>query len=114
MVVGSGLIELFIPDVHSLKEKRSVVTKLIRKTQNEFNVSIAEVGGQDVWQRAQIGFAFVGNDRRVIDAKMNFIRTYMEDLRLAEIVGYRGEIVTYSQWMEDGMTPYGEDKYGDR
>ena len=63
MVVGSGIIDLWISESASLKEKRSVLRRLLKKTQNEFNVSIAEVGDNDHWRRAKIGFSVVGNDQ---------------------------------------------------
>lgn len=112
MVVGSGLIELFIPEVHSLKEKRSVLTKLIKRTQNEFNVSIAEVGEQDVWRRARIGISMVGNDRRVINAKMDHVLKFIEDLHIAEITGFKMELTSFSHQM-GAASSYGDEKYGD-
>jgi uncharacterized protein len=112
MVVGSGFVNLWIPEVRSLKEKRSILTKLIKKTQNEFNISIAEVGDQDVWKRSTIGFSLVGNDRRLIDAKVDHVLSYIEDLHLAEVIGSQIEIVNLSQ-SPDASPPYGDEKYGD-
>ncbi len=112
MVIGSGLIELWIPEVRSLKEKRSILTKLIKRTQNEFNISIAEVGDQDAWKRSKIGFSMVGNDRRLINAKMDHVLRFIEELNLAELIGSKMEVVSISQLM-DSHPSYGDDKYGD-
>jgi len=111
MVVGSGLIDLWIPEVRSLKEKRSILTKLIKRTQNEFNISIAEVGEQDAWKRSRIGFSMVGNDRRLINAKMDYVLKFIEGLNLAEVIGSRMEIVSFSEWMDSPS--YEGDKYAD-
>ena len=111
MVVGSGLIILWIPEMRSLKEKRSVLTKLLKRTQNEFNISIAEVDDQDDWKRSKIGFALVGNDRRVIDAKADHVLRFVEALNLAEVTGFKLEIVNFSEWLDS--PPYGGEKYGD-
>jgi len=111
MVVGSGLIALWIHDVRSLKEKRSILKKLIKRTQNEFNLSIAEVGEQDSWKRSTIGFSMVGNDSRLINSKMDHVVNFIEELNLAEIIGSKFEIVSLSHLM-DGFS-YGDDKYGD-
>jgi uncharacterized protein YlxP (DUF503 family) len=62
MVVGIGTIVLRVPGSTSLKGKRSVVKGVIRRLQNTFNASVAEVGANDNHQRAEIGLAFVGND----------------------------------------------------
>jgi uncharacterized protein len=100
MVVGTGLIDLLIPNCGSLKEKRSALQRIIRRTQNEFNVSIAEVGDNDVWRRARIGFSVVGNDKPTINAKMDHILRFIERLQIAEIVRSRMEIMSYADLMD--------------
>ena len=102
---------MWIPEVRSLKEKRSILTKLIKRTQNEFNVSIAEVGEQDDWKRAKIGFSLVGNDSRLINAKVDYVFKFIEELHLAEVIGSKIEIVSVS--LELDAPNYGDDKYGD-
>jgi uncharacterized protein len=62
MVVGLCTIQLEIPMAQSLKEKRHVLRSLIRRIQNDFNVSIAEVDRQDAWQEAVLGVACVSGD----------------------------------------------------
>ncbi len=63
MVVGICPIELALPGNDSLKEKRSVLKPLLIKLRREFNVSVAEVGDQDVWRSATLGVAAVSNDQ---------------------------------------------------
>jgi uncharacterized protein YlxP (DUF503 family) len=96
MVVGSGIIDLWISESASLKEKRAVLRRLLKKTQNEFNVSIAEVGDNDHWRRAKIGFAVVGNDPRFINAKIDHILNFIDRLQLAEVVCSKFEITVLS------------------
>jgi len=81
MVVGSGIIDLWISESASLKEKRAVLRRLLKKTQSEFNVSIAEVGDNDHWRRAKIGFSVVGNDQRFINAKIDSGRSEYKNVR---------------------------------
>jgi len=100
MVVGTGLIDLMIPESGSLKEKRSVLKRIIHRTQNEFNCSIAEVGDNDIWRRARIGFSVVGNDRPTINAKMDHILRFIDRLELAEVIRSRFEIVSYDDLLE--------------
>ncbi|HEX6289816.1 MAG TPA: DUF503 domain-containing protein [Herpetosiphonaceae bacterium] len=64
MIIGSLLLELFIPTSHSLKDKRSVVKSILQRLRNEFNVSTAEVDQQDRWQVAVLGVACVSSDRQ--------------------------------------------------
>lgn len=67
MNIGICSLEIFIYDVNSLKEKRSVIKSLINKSKNKFNISIAEVGDNDKWNRSIIGFSCVSNDTKLID-----------------------------------------------
>ncbi|HPN10294.1 MAG TPA: DUF503 domain-containing protein [Syntrophales bacterium] len=114
MIVGVGMVELWLPECRSLKEKRSVLTKLIKRTQNAFNVSIAEVGDNDAWKKARVGFCVVGNDRRYINAKIDHIFNYMEGMEIAQVIGTNLEITSYSEWMAGTSGP-GEtaEKYDD-
>lgn len=54
-------VELRIPDAHSLKDKRQVVTPIVEASRRRFAVSAAEIGAQDSWQRAVLGFAAVAS-----------------------------------------------------
>ena len=62
MTVGLCTVELFIPDAHSLKEKRQVLQSLKTRLRDKFNLSVAEVGDQDLWQKAILGMACVANE----------------------------------------------------
>ena len=93
MVVGIGSIVLRLHGNNSLKGKRKVVKGIVRRLQNTFNVSAAEVGANDSLQRAEIGMAFVGNDRRVINSKLDKAVNLVENLQLAEVIDYHMEII---------------------
>jgi uncharacterized protein YlxP (DUF503 family) len=62
VIVALARLSLYIPHSHSLKEKRAVVRKIVDRIQARFKLHVAEVGGQDTWQRAALGFAVVGSD----------------------------------------------------
>jgi uncharacterized protein YlxP (DUF503 family) len=72
MYVGALALDLLLGDVHSLKEKRSVVRPIIAELRRRFDVSAAESGHLDLHRRAQIGVAIVASDVRhctdVLDA----------------------------------------------
>jgi uncharacterized protein YlxP (DUF503 family) len=93
MVVGTGIIILRLHDCHSLKGKRKIVKSMIGRLRNRFNVSMAEIGANDVYQRAEIGFSLVGNDASLVNSKIDKIFNMADDLGLAEIVDTRMEIV---------------------
>jgi len=75
--VALGLVELHLPDVESLKDKRHVLKGLKERVRARFEVSVAEVDNQDLWQRATLALAYVSADSRhaneVIAKAMDFI-----------------------------------------
>jgi uncharacterized protein len=78
MVIGLCTLELHLPGVGSLKGKRQILLSLKERIRTKFNVSISEVDGQDLWQRAVLGVACVANDRRytnqILDSVLNLVR----------------------------------------
>ncbi len=94
MVIGVCRLHLRIPENHSLKEKRHVVRKLIDRVRHRFNVAISEVDDNDLWQRAQIGFCTVGNDRRFVNSSLDKIIDFIEKMYLAEVIEKEMEIIT--------------------
>jgi uncharacterized protein YlxP (DUF503 family) len=94
MVIGVCRIHLRIPENHSLKEKRHVIRKLIDRVRHRFNVAISEVDDNDLWQRAQIGFCTVGNDRRFVNSSLDKIIDFIEKMYLAEVIEKEIEIIT--------------------
>jgi uncharacterized protein YlxP (DUF503 family) len=92
MVVAAARITLMIPDNNSLKGKRKVVRSLIEKVRHKFGVAVAEVEDNDLWQRAQLGLALVGNDGRLLEARLQQILKYMDEQHLAEIVDSHVEL----------------------
>lgn len=78
MIVGVCTVELFLSDSRSLKDKRRVLLRLKDRLHGQFNLSVAEVEGQDLWQKAVLGLACVASEGRhanqVLDQALNFIR----------------------------------------
>ena len=93
MVVGIGIVTFRIHGCRSLKEKRSIVKSLVRQVQNNFNLSVAEVGAHDIYQKAEIGFSLVGTDQRVINSKSDKILNWWDNMGLAEIIDSDLEII---------------------
>lgn len=78
MVVGLCTVELFISESQSLKDKRQVLHSLKDRLHGKFNLSVAEVDGQDLWQRAILGMACVANEggyvNQVLEQALNVIK----------------------------------------
>jgi uncharacterized protein YlxP (DUF503 family) len=100
MVIGYGIINLRMPESGSLKSKRSVLNRILKRVQNEFNVSIAETGRLDNYKFAEIAFAVVGNDSRYINGKVDHLLRFIDHLQVAEILGSKTEIMVVSSFLE--------------
>ncbi|MCK0470795.1 DUF503 domain-containing protein [Halalkalibacter sp. APA_J-10(15)] len=70
MVIGSVRLELLIYDVQSLKEKRSIIKSVQSKLKQKYNLSVAEVGHHDVWQRAELGIVTVSMNKKVCEREL--------------------------------------------
>ena len=96
MVVGTGIIDLFVESSRSLKEKRAVLRRILGRTKSTFTISIAEVGELNDWKRCQIGFSMVGNERGFINSKVDKVINFIEGLHLADIVNVDIEMYNIS------------------
>ena len=96
MIVGFGIIDIWIGESRSLKEKRGTLNRIIKRVQNSFNVSIAEIGDNDHWKKARIGFSVVGNERSHINGKIDHILHFIDSLRVAEVINTKIEILGLS------------------
>jgi uncharacterized protein len=94
MVVAVSVIDLRIPENHSLKGKRHVLRKLIDQIRSRFNVAVAEVDDHDLWQRAKIGVCAVSNDRRVANAALDKVIDLVESSGIVDVIGTDIEILT--------------------
>ena len=63
-VIGVLTLELRLENSHSLKEKRNVVESLKHRLRNKFNVSVAEIDGQGLWQRATVAAVTVSSSHQ--------------------------------------------------
>lgn len=86
MIVGLLTLDLHIPEANSLKSKRRVIKSLIERIKNRFNVSVAEVDAQNLWQRSIIGIAYVSNETVMINKVFEKIRTHVNDTHSVELI----------------------------
>ena len=86
MNVGICKVKLRLPDNLSLKGKRQVVKSVTARLKNKFNVSVAEVEDNDLWQLATIGICFVSNDQRftneVLSKAVDFVVNSQGDYKM--------------------------------
>ncbi len=95
MTVGVLRLTLYLPENHSLKGKRSVLRTIKARVRNKFNVSIAEAGDHDLWQRAMLGVSQVGTDQAFVDAALREVVRSIDDMQIAELGEEQLEFLHY-------------------
>ena len=79
MIIGACRVRLDLPGCASLKEKRSRLKPLLARLPKEFNVAVAEIGLQDVWQSAEIALVTVaGGDAGGVEARLEAMLRWLE------------------------------------
>ncbi|MDD3718382.1 MAG: DUF503 domain-containing protein [Actinomycetota bacterium] len=86
MFVGALMIELHMPQCRTLKEKRQVVKSIIDRTRNRFNVAVAEVDNQDLWQLCSLGVTCVGNSEYAVREMLNRVDRSVRAMGKAEVL----------------------------
>jgi uncharacterized protein YlxP (DUF503 family) len=92
LVVGVCQVELLLHGCQSLKEKRQILHGLLDRLRNRFNVSVAEIGHQDLWQRALIGAAVISTSQPLIDRVLAQIIDQVENTSGVEMIDCLTEV----------------------
>ncbi len=72
--VGLCIIQMHLPGVTSLKEKRQILRSLKDRLREHYNVSVAEVEYQDLWQRATLGIVGIASARVPLEQTFSSIQ----------------------------------------
>jgi len=80
-------VDIHLPAVGSLKAKRSLIRKIKARTENHFSVVMAEVGVQDLLQRTELGFAYVGSDAVMLNSLVDKTISFIDELGFGETLG---------------------------
>ncbi|MBA7629870.1 hypothetical protein ES703_37377 [subsurface metagenome] len=97
MNVGVCKISLRLPENQSLKGKRRVLKSITTRVGNQFNVSIAEVDHQDLWQLATLGICCVSNNKRYTNEVLSKVVDFIAGSRFdVEILNHEIEILSVS------------------
>lgn len=85
-IVGTLLLDLYVSDALTLKDKRRVVKSILGRAGDRFNVSVAEVGALDSARHATVAVATVANTREQVDRVLNAVLRFCESDPRAQIV----------------------------
>lgn len=86
MVIGVLSLEFFLPACRSLKDKRRILLSFKDRVRGRFNVAVAEMDFQDVWQRALMSVVTLSSDRQVVDRTLQRILDEAETSLEGEVI----------------------------
>ncbi|MBA7679602.1 hypothetical protein ES703_87901 [subsurface metagenome] len=96
MNIGVCRVSLRLPENISLKGKRRVLKSITTRVRNKFNVSVAEVDDQNLWQLATLGICCVSNDKRYTNEVLSKVVDFIVNGRFdVEILDYEIEILSF-------------------
>lgn len=93
MIIGICTCEIFIFNSNSLKSKRSVVKSIIEKSKNRFNISIAEVGDNDKWQKSIIAISTISNEQKIVEETIEKVINFFDSYSEIEIISIKRELL---------------------
>ncbi|MFY1829164.1 DUF503 domain-containing protein [Myxococcus fulvus] len=102
MFVGVARLTLQIPESGSLKSKRQVLRRVTDRVKARFNVAVAEVEDQDLWQKATLALSVVGNERRHVDEQLEKVIHFIEEMYVAPLMSRETEILAFGDQLFAG------------
>jgi uncharacterized protein YlxP (DUF503 family) len=97
MNIGVCRVKLRFPENQSLKGKRQVLKSITSRLRSQFNVSVAEVDDNDLWQLATLGICCVSNDSRYTNQVLSKVADFIIRGRFeVEVLDYEIEVITIS------------------
>ena len=103
MFIGVLRLTLHLPDPGSLKSKRHLLRSAIDRVKSRFNVSIAEVADNDLWQRSVVGVAAVGNDHAFVNETLDKVADFVGSMHGGQLQVLARDIVIESFPDGEGM-----------
>ncbi len=92
MPIGLLTLEIHLPDAHSLKDKRQVLRSLKDRLRGQFNVAVAELDHQDLWQRAVVGVVSLSGDVQHLQQSLQAVFAESERLLGRDLIGHEIEL----------------------
>lgn len=93
MLVGTARVNLQLHGIASLKDKRSIVRRIVHRVRNEFDITAAETDHLDSLRLAEVGLAVVTNDARLADSLMRRAVNFIVDTHLTEVLDAHIEVI---------------------
>lgn len=93
MVIGILQMDILLPESHSLKDKRSVLSHIKNRVRKQFNVSVAELRYHDQFSRTLLGVVTINNETKIINQVLNRVEQLLESLAGIQILNRKMEML---------------------
>ena len=93
MKIGLYRVCFHIDSAQSLKAKRQVMRSIKDRLRNQFNVAVAEIGSNDLWQTRELAVVTVANEHRFVDSMLQKINNFFEEQLPIRVIEGRIEIL---------------------
>ncbi len=92
--VGLCIVQMHLPGVTSLKQKRQVLRSLKDRLRGRYNVAVAEIDHQDLWQRATLGIVGIASARVPLEQTFTSIQDEVESRVPGQVLSYDVEYLS--------------------
>ncbi len=93
MPIGLLTLEIHLPEARSLKDKRQVIRSLKDRLRGQFNVAVAELDHQELWQRALVGVVSLSGDAAHLEQSLRAVAAESERLLGRDLIGHEIELL---------------------
>jgi len=93
MLIGICKINLYLPNSHSLKDKRNILKSIKLRIRNRYNVSVSEIDNFDLWKNTTLGIACIGNDKKYLNKVLNEIILFLEKQNESQLTKFEINII---------------------
>ncbi len=93
MLLGTCTVNLYFPDSHSLKDKRSIIKGLKLRIRNNFNVSVSEINNYVLWKNTTLGIACIGNDKKYLSNVLDEAIKFIEKQNKLQLINFKIDVL---------------------
>jgi hypothetical protein len=89
LLIGTCELLIYLPDSHSLKDKRGIISKLKFNLRKKYNISISEIDHKNLWKKTTFAICCVSDSRQIIDRTMDSLIKEIENNPKIELINYQ-------------------------
>ena len=93
MLIGICQIDLYLPNSHSLKDKRNLIKSITLRIRHNYNVSISEIDNFELWKNSTLGVACIGNEKKHLNKVINEIILFLEKQNSVQLMKFEINLI---------------------